>query len=679
MEPVNESPQSPRVLGNRYEVGDLLGRGGMAEVHLGRDTRLGRVVAIKLLRIDLARDPMFQARFRREAQSAAGLNHPAIVAVYDTGEETIVESGGSGIALPYIVMEHVEGRTLRDALREERLDVHHALEVTAGVLSALDYSHRMGIVHRDIKPANVMLTVHGDVKVMDFGIARALADVSATMTQTQAVIGTAQYLSPEQARGETVDARSDLYSAGCLLYELLTGRPPFVADSPVAVAYQHVRELPQPPSTYNPAIPENVDHIVLHALAKEREARYQTAAEFRVDVEATLAGRSIATTASTVALAGSQQMTGSGTATEYLAQPAPGSTRALPPIGQTMPQAPVGAGGGASGVRSGAGVRGGGNDLTGGGGPPAGPDAAQEGLYARRGDRRTQGADNRRGGFAVLALAIVVIFAAAAYGVSHLVGQNSAANTPIPVPTLTGLTQTQAVARLEKGKLSALITQEASNLKEGIVVRTDPPAGKLVKTGSEVTVVVSSGTAHVTIPDVSGKSKDAAKQVLSQAGLTVTEITNQVPGNGINKGLVVDTDPAAGQTVPRKTEVTLQISSGKVTIPDVVGKTKDEAVTALNAAGVDNGSILIVLVPSEQPENQVIGQDPTAGPQPSIKQVKLLVAIPTAQQPSDGSQDNGSQNTDTGQGDPGQGDTGQGDNGQGNDRKIWPGRNPNLR
>ena len=202
---------NPRVLGNRYEVGDLLGRGGMAEVHIGRDTRLGRVVAIKLLRVDLARDPVFQARFRREAQSAAALNHPTIVAVYDTGEEQVVDASGNLIALPYIVMEYIEGRTLRELLGNNvPIDVPLALDLTAGVLSALEYSHRAGIVHRDIKPANVMLTPAGDVKVMDFGIARALADVSATMTQTQAVIGTAQYLSPEQARGETVDPRSDL-------------------------------------------------------------------------------------------------------------------------------------------------------------------------------------------------------------------------------------------------------------------------------------------------------------------------------------------------------------------------------------------------------------------------------------------------------------------------------------
>ena len=238
----------PTLIGGRYELGELLGRGGMAEVRKGKDLRLGRTVAVKRLRTDLASDATFQARFRREAQSSASLNHPAIVSTYDTGEE--MASDGSGVAQPYIVMECVEGRTLRDIVREGRKILpERALEITSGVLSALDYSHRSGIIHRDIKPGNVMLTPAGDVKVMDFGIARAIADASSTMTQTAAVVGTAQYLSPEQARGETVDSRSDVYSTGCLLYELLTGRPPFVGDSPVAVAYQHVREQASPRAT----------------------------------------------------------------------------------------------------------------------------------------------------------------------------------------------------------------------------------------------------------------------------------------------------------------------------------------------------------------------------------------------------------------------------------------------
>src|ERR671926_1821348 len=276
-------PETPahRLVGGRYELGDLLGRGGMAEVRRAVDNRLGRPVAVKQLRADLATDPTFQARFRREAQSAAGLNHPNIVAVYDTGEETDPQTG---ISIPYIVMELVEGPTLRDVLRDGRKILpERALELTQGVLDALSYSHRAGIVHRDIKPANVMLTPTGGVKVMDFGIARAVADTSATMTQTAAVIGTAQYLSPEQARGETVDARSDIYSAGCLLYELLVGRPPFTGDSPVSVAYQHVREDPVPPSQLDPEITPDIDRLVLKALAKNREYRYQSAAEMRAD------------------------------------------------------------------------------------------------------------------------------------------------------------------------------------------------------------------------------------------------------------------------------------------------------------------------------------------------------------------------------------------------------------
>src|SRR6187551_2795901 len=260
----------PQRIGGRYEVGELLGRGGMAEVRKGTDVRLGRTVAVKRLRTDLASDATFQARFRREAQSAASLNHPAIVAVYDTGEETTTDSSGhEGVDQPYIVMEYVAGRTLREIIREGRKILpERALEITSGVLSALDYSHRAGIIHRDIKPGNVMLTPSGDVKVMDFGIARAISDASSTMTQTAAVVGTAQYLSPEQARGETVDSRSDVYSAGCLLYELLTGRPPFVGDSPVAVAYQHVREPAAPPSDHDTEVTPEVDAIVMKALAK---------------------------------------------------------------------------------------------------------------------------------------------------------------------------------------------------------------------------------------------------------------------------------------------------------------------------------------------------------------------------------------------------------------------------
>jgi len=271
------APLTPRVLGGRYELGGTIGTGGMAEVFSGTDVRLGRDVAVKVLRADLARDPSFQQRFRREAQAAASLNAPSIVSVFDTGED---ENG-----VPYIVMELADGRTLRDVLLEEgRLLPQRALEVTAEICVALDAAHTAGIVHRDIKPGNVMLTRAGEVKVMDFGIARAASDAASAMTQTSAVIGTAAYLSPEQARGEHVDARSDLYSTGCLLYELVTGAPPFTGDSPVAVAYQHVREDPQPPSAYDETLPASVDAVVLKAMAKNPANRYQSANEMREDL-----------------------------------------------------------------------------------------------------------------------------------------------------------------------------------------------------------------------------------------------------------------------------------------------------------------------------------------------------------------------------------------------------------
>ena len=279
-----------RRLGDRYQVGELLGRGGMAEVHEGRDLRLGRRVAVKILKPELARDPAFLARFRREAQSAASLNHPNVVAVYDTGEDVLGE-GPTAETVPFIVMELVEGITLKELLNSgNKLVPERALEITSGILAALDYSHRHGIVHRDIKPGNVMLTTTGAVKVMDFGIARATADAGMTGTSTSTVMGTAAYLSPEQAQGLTVDSRSDLYSAGVVLFELLTRRPPFVADAPVAVAFAHVNEPPPVPSTLDPTLPAQLDPIVARALAKDPAQRYQTAVEFRADVERAIAG-----------------------------------------------------------------------------------------------------------------------------------------------------------------------------------------------------------------------------------------------------------------------------------------------------------------------------------------------------------------------------------------------------
>jgi serine/threonine-protein kinase len=558
MDLVNESP---RVLGNRYEVGDLLGRGGMAEVHLGRDTRLGRTVAIKLLRVDLARDPTFQARFRREAQSAASLNHPAIVAVYDTGEEQIVDAHGGVVALPYIVMEYVEGKTLRDLLVDGNpIDIGYALDITAGVLSALEYSHRAGIVHRDIKPGNVMIGPDHEIKVMDFGIARAMADATATMTQTQAVIGTAQYLSPEQARGETVDSRSDLYSAGCLLFELITGRPPFVAESPVAVAYQHVREEPRAPSTYNHQIPDSVDRVVLHSLAKDREHRYQSAAEFRADVEAARQGRRVSAVAANA----------SNAATEYLPSSSPGTQVMAGEYGSMLP-----------------------------GGPP------EEDLDYGYDDRR----DNRKKrspawGYVLLAGAVVLVFGLIFFGVSQLIGGSE--GQKVTVPNVQGMPQEQAETALDDLGLVPATTQTPSKtVEKGRVISQDPGSGVLVAQNSTVDLVVSSGPDTVVIPDLSGKTENEATNALTDLGLTVGRITEQSDPS-VAKDVVIKTSPVSGTNVDKGSSVDLYISNGQVEVPDVVGLSLQEATQRLADMGLE---IATNFESSSEPVNTVIDQD----------------------------------------------------------------------
>jgi eukaryotic-like serine/threonine-protein kinase len=551
---------TPRLLGGRYEIGDLLGRGGMAEVHLGRDTRLGRTVAIKMLRSDLARDPSFQARFRREAQSAAGLNHPAIVAVYDSGEEPAVEGG---VPVPYIVMEYVEGRTLRELVSPGRpMPWREALGVMGGVLAALAYSHRTGIVHRDIKPANVMVTPTGDIKVMDFGIARALADSSATMTQTQAVIGTAQYLSPEQARGETVDARSDLYSAGCLLFELLTGRPPFVADSPVAVAYQHVGEAPVAPSSVVSDVPDAVDAIVLHALQKERGSRYQTADDFREDVDSALTGRRI----SSAALGAAAGIGAAGAATEALgAIPPAATTTTLPPA---VPEAPI---------------------------LPSHDDDDDK--------------PNRTGLWVLLGLIAAALLAVAVLVLPGLLS----GDTPTPpvqkvaVPDLSGKTVEEATAALKaKGlTLGEQTTQADDTVPQDQIISQDPASGAQVEAGAAVAVVVSTGPEAVTVPDLVGKTEAEAKAALEKAGLQLGEVT-KVDTKDQEKGHVVSSNPSSGDEVAKDTKVAVEIASGKVQVPNVIGMALADATTTLTDAGLKVKATKYV--ESTQPEGTVTSQ-----------------------------------------------------------------------
>jgi len=607
MDSVNDKP---RVLGNRYEVGDLLGRGGMAEVHIGRDTRLGRVVAIKLLRIDLARDATFQARFRREAQSAAALNHPAIVAVYDTGEEQVVESGGSSVALPYIVMEYVEGRTLRELMHDGHpLDVDTALEVTARVLSALEYSHRAGIVHRDIKPANVMMTTTGDVKVMDFGIARALADASSTMTQTQAVIGTAQYLSPEQARGETVDARSDLYSAGCLLYEVLTGRPPFVADSPVAVAYQHVREEPQPPSAFNAAVPPVVDRIVLHALAKDRETRYQTAAEFRADIEAALAGRPIsavaAGAAAGAAAAATTQFlgaTGAGTRTMQPAtEPVPSyGTAVAPPVGGGMlPGAPL----------------------------------EEEYGYSRRDRPPEPGRTNRTGTYVLLALAILLLAGLVAYTISKIGGGPAPGPTKIAVPSVVNSNVDDAKKTLaDQGFKNVVVQNQNHDEAKDTVFAQDPAANTSILPTDKITLSVSLGKGQVAVPPLEGFTQDEAFQKLQDAGLTPAAPAT-VDDSQHQKNEVVKSEPPAGTTVDKGTAVKLYVASGQIDLPDLKNKDVVVAVQRLTERNLKNHITYITAPVGVQP-GTVLSMSPGPGKVDVGSTVRLTVAQAATPSPS---------------------------------------------
>jgi serine/threonine-protein kinase len=527
-----------RILGGRYEVGELIGRGGMAEVHIGHDTRLGRTVAIKVLRSDLARDPSFQARFRREAQAAASLNHPAVVAVYDTGEDLVTEATGVVAHVPFIVMEYVEGHTVRDILRDgNAVPIEEAVEITAGVLSALEYSHHAGIVHRDIKPANVMLTPTGAVKVMDFGIARAVADSAATMTQTQAVIGTAQYLSPEQARGETVDTRSDLYSTGCLLFELLTGRPPFIGDSPVAVAYQHVREAAPAPSMFAADVPDSLDRITLKALAKERDSRYSTAAEFRTDLESAARGGHVSAppVGAIVPASANDQATQVFGATAAPTQVVPSGS----PWGQTSP----------------------GTSML----PPTRAEVQEEDEPGRKPWLM----------WTLIAIAVLAVGGIVALLIAN--GNREPEIVTVAVPAIVDLPAAQARVLIEgEGLVWKQEDVPSDTVEAGNVVDSDPPGGEQAEKGSTVTVQVSTGPDTALLPDLSGLTQEQARAQLEGLGLTLGAI-EQDNSPLQTKDKVTKTDPAANTSVPAGSTVKLFVSTGNVVVPNLVGMPREEA------------------------------------------------------------------------------------------------------
>ena len=546
-------------LGDRYELGGLLGRGGMADVRIGQDMRLGRTVAIKQLRPDLSSDDTFQARFRREAQSSAALNHPAIVAVYDTGDATDIH----GNHIPYIVMEYVEGQTLREIMHDDDRKIlpERALSITADVLSALDYSHRSGIIHRDIKPANVMLTPAGQVKVMDFGIARAIADSSSAMTATAAVIGTAQYLSPEQARGETVDARSDIYSTGCLLYELLTGRPPFIGESPVSVAYQHVREEARPPSQLNPDVSSTVDNIVAKALAKRTEDRYQSAAEMKADIDRALAGLEVG---------------------------APTSATQAGTVGMG---ALAGLGGGLGATQV--------------GGTQVGGTRVAD--HRRDDDEPPEDQSRKWWAYAILA---VILLGALAFGIYQLTQPDDVAQ--VSVPDVVGQDVESATRALENKDFTVTTEEKTdADVAKGDVISQDPEAGTDADKGSEVTLTVSSGPDQVTIPSLNGFKFSEAKELLEsdKYGLKVkkAEQDSSAPENE-----VINSNPPGGTAVDKGSTVTLLVSKGQATVPNVVGMDVDDAENALQDVGLKASTHEEA---SDQPEGTVTAQSVPQGQQ----------------------------------------------------------------
>lgn len=625
-----------RILNGRYEVGDLIGRGGMADVFQGRDQKLGRRVAIKLMRPDLARDPQFQSRFHREAQSSAALNHPNIVSVFDTGEELFEDGGYEGVACPFMVMEFVDGRTLRDLLRHDEITVEQAVEWTSGVLTALNYSHEEGIVHRDIKPANIMVTKSGAVKVMDFGIARALSDSAATMTQTQAVVGTAQYLSPEQARGESVDSRSDLYSSGCLLFELLTGRPPFVGDSPVAVAYQHVREEPPAPSTLNPTVSASLDAVVASSLAKDRVERFQSGLEFRAALMRALedpdAGHSPrparAAGAAGAAVAGAAMAgtsadgpTETMTTVESAVEDPTAATRALPAVGSDPgperlsatadarhPGPPTAATPAEPAEPTG-------HPLDLGGTPP--PDRASKNRKSHR--------------IWVPILVVILALGAVAGGwflMDELNRRNVEANQ-VSVPAVANMTQIEAQNALTSAELRPILDEvHDDEVQRDLAVGTEPTAGTTAQKGQEITLFISLGPEQIEIPaDLAGQSEATARDTLEGLGLSISSV-RYVPSADVPRDRLVETSPELGSTVRSGASVELQMSSGNVAVPNVVGSTQDEAKVALEDLGL---SMTVSMVEREAPvePGTVVGQEQVEGtevPQGSSVTVEVAEA-----------------------------------------------------
>lgn len=568
-----------RVLAQRYEVGELIGRGGMADVFEGVDLRLGRRVAIKLLKSDLANDESFESRFAQEAQASAKMAHPTIVRIYDAGEEIATDTGGNTLKTPFIVMEYVRGKLLRDLMHERKLSLEEAIGFAKGVLTALEYSHRAGIIHRDIKASNIMVTDEGQVKVMDFGIARAISDSSATQAHTSGIVGTAQYFSPEQARGEAVDSRTDLYSTGVLLYEMLAGRPPFRGDTAVSVAYQHVSEKVVPPSTHNPEISQELDQVVLTALAKNREGRYQSAEEFREHLLAAASGAPLTRAIPQTTIAPTIE----AEPTEVIGEIQPDEF--FKELGVDFKQDP----------------------------------ATSSVKVVNKSDRPSAGLLWGLGSGAAVLLVGLLIWLVTIGGSLQ----------PITTPTDPGIAVADVAGALyedgaqvlrDQGLLVLRKTEPSDDVEAGYIIRTDPVAGTAVPERTTIEVIVSSGKLEALVPLLIGLTEAEARAALENVGLLLGSIT---PANSptVAQGLVIESVPIANTRIPEGSIVNLLVSDGQVQVPNVRNLSVSEAQRIMQSPEV--GFTVIIESPQDCVgtigsivENQSI--EPGLAPQRSV-------------------------------------------------------------
>ncbi len=542
-----------RIFDTRYVIKRKLGSGGMADVYLAEDQELGRRVALKLLDDRHASDEQFVERFRREAQSAAGLNHPSIVSIFDRGQAE---------GTYYIAMEYLDGRTLKELLiRNGPTPPAIAIDYARQILGALAFAHRNGIVHRDIKPHNIIVRPDGRLKVTDFGIARSGAS---QMTEAGSIVGTAQYLSPEQARGAPVDPRSDLYSLGIVLYEMLTGKVPFTGDTPVEIAMKHLSQVPEPPSTLRPEVPHDLDAVVMRALAKDPDQRYGSAEE--MDADLARVARGVAVSRETED-AMTQVLAGAGVAASQTMVTKPGPV-ATPPI------------------------------------PPAYRPPTPYYDYEEPPGRRS---------LLPWLLALLLIVAAAAGGwfLYTKIQDQLNDSKPVAVPDVTRLEVNLAKAKIEEAGLTPQVLRRPDDtVPAGQVADQNPAGGAKINKTSTVTLIVSTGIAQVAVPGVVGLDLTSAVQALAQKGFN-SKIRRIYSGE--QQDTVTGQLPAAGDRVDKGSTVTINVSRGAkpIVIPDVTGEPYANAQSALIGLGFTVGRI--DAASDQQPQGVVISMDPPQG------------------------------------------------------------------